>query len=93
MPTRVVSVLVAVAAVVGAASGRQADSGGVTGTTISIGVESAVGSLSLDGENLGFKLAFEEANARGGVHGGLPCGPIAGARVVRRPACWRWPAG
>jgi branched-chain amino acid transport system substrate-binding protein len=32
-------------------------------------VESAVGSLSLDGENLGFTLAFEEANARGGVHG------------------------
>ena len=34
-----------------------------------IGVEAAVGSLSLDGENLGFMLAFEEANAAGGVHG------------------------
>src|SRR6187200_440930 len=45
------------------------DDGGLTGTTIRIGVESAVGSLSLDGENLGFRLAFEEANARGGVHG------------------------
>jgi ABC-type branched-subunit amino acid transport system substrate-binding protein len=69
MHTRVVSLLVAVAGVVGAASGRQADGSGITDTTISIGVESAVGSLSLDGENLGFKLAFEEANARGGVHG------------------------
>jgi branched-chain amino acid transport system substrate-binding protein len=45
------------------------DDGGLTGTTIRIGVESAVGSLSLDGENLGFRLAFEEANTRGGVHG------------------------
>jgi ABC-type branched-subunit amino acid transport system substrate-binding protein len=45
------------------------DDGGFTGTTIRIGVEAAAGSLSLDGENLGFKLAFEEANARGGVHG------------------------
>ena len=42
---------------------------GITDTTIRIGVEAAVGSLSLDGENLGFKLAFEEANAAGGVHG------------------------
>ncbi|MGE0359322.1 MAG: ABC transporter substrate-binding protein [Vicinamibacterales bacterium] len=42
---------------------------GVTSTTIAIGVEAEVGSLSLDGENLGFRLAFEEANAAGGVHG------------------------
>jgi ABC-type branched-subunit amino acid transport system substrate-binding protein len=41
---------------------------GVTHTTIAIGVEAPVGSLSLDGENQGFRLAFEEANARGGVH-------------------------
>jgi branched-chain amino acid transport system substrate-binding protein len=45
------------------------DDGGLTDTTIRIGVEAAVGSLSLDGENLGFRLAFEEANARGGVQG------------------------
>jgi ABC-type branched-subunit amino acid transport system substrate-binding protein len=45
------------------------DDGGVTGTAIRIGVESAIGSLSLDGENLGFMVAFEEANADGGVHG------------------------
>ena len=42
---------------------------GITDATIAIGVEAAAGSLSLDGENLGFKLAFEEANAGGGVHG------------------------
>ena len=61
--------LVAVMAIAGVARGRQGDGSGVTDTTIDIGVESAVGSLSLDGENLGFKLAFEEANAAGGVHG------------------------
>ncbi|MGD9906469.1 MAG: ABC transporter substrate-binding protein [Vicinamibacterales bacterium] len=42
---------------------------GITPTTIAIGVEAETGSLSLDGENLGFRLAFEEANAGGGVHG------------------------
>lgn len=53
----------------GSARGRQPDHAGVTDTTIRVGVESPVGSLSLDGENLGFRLAFEEANAAGGVHG------------------------
>ncbi len=48
---------------------RQAGDPGLTDTTIVIGVESPVSSLSLDGENLGFRLAFEEANAAGGVHG------------------------
>lgn len=52
-----------------AASAAQDSGGGVTDTTIRIGVEAPTGSLSLDGENLGFKLAFEEANAGGGVHG------------------------
>jgi ABC-type branched-subunit amino acid transport system substrate-binding protein len=42
---------------------------GITATTIAIGVEAEIGSLSLDGENLGFRLAFEEANGGGGVHG------------------------
>ena len=42
---------------------------GITDTAIRIGVEADVGSLSLDGENQGFKVAFEEANAAGGVHG------------------------
>jgi branched-chain amino acid transport system substrate-binding protein len=49
--------------------GRQDDVSGLTDTTIAIGVESTVNSISLDGENLGFRLAFEEANAAGGVHG------------------------
>ena len=66
---RSVVLLVAVMAIAGVARGRQGDGSGVTDTTIDLGVESAVGSLSLDGENLGFKLAFEEANAAGGVHG------------------------
>ena len=57
-----------VAAAVAVADGQSADDG-ITATTIRIGVEAAVGSLSLDGENLGFMLAFEEANAAGGVHG------------------------
>ena len=48
---------------------RQAPESGLTEATIVIGVESPVSSISLDGENLGFRLAFEEANAAGGVHG------------------------
>jgi branched-chain amino acid transport system substrate-binding protein len=63
------ALLVAITAAGTVAAARQDDGSGVTKTTIRIGVESAVGSLSLDGENLGFRLAFEEANARGGVHG------------------------
>ena len=65
-----VTLLVAAIARAGAVAGaRQDEATGLTETTIGIGVESAVGSLSLDGENLGFQLAFEEANAAGGVHG------------------------
>jgi ABC-type branched-subunit amino acid transport system substrate-binding protein len=52
-----------------AAAGPHARDEGVTADTIRIGVEADVGSLSLDGENLGFRLAFREANAAGGVHG------------------------
>jgi branched-chain amino acid transport system substrate-binding protein len=51
------------------AAADQPPSEGITDGTIAIGVEAAVGSLSLDGENQGFRLAFEEANAGGGVHG------------------------
>ena len=53
----------------GAADARQDATPGITDTAIRIGVEADVGSLSLDGENSGFRLAFVEANARGGVHG------------------------
>jgi ABC-type branched-subunit amino acid transport system substrate-binding protein len=60
---------VALAAAVGVAATSQEHATGLTDTTIRIGVEAPTGSLSLDGENLGFKLAFEEANASGGVHG------------------------
>ena len=59
--------LVALAAM--ATRARQRDSAGLTDATIRVGVEAPVGSLSLDGENLGFRLAFEEANTGGGVHG------------------------
>jgi branched-chain amino acid transport system substrate-binding protein len=58
-----------VAALLAGATPAWQDDGGVTATTIRIGVEAEVGSLSLDGENLGFRLAFEEINAHGGVHG------------------------
>jgi ABC-type branched-subunit amino acid transport system substrate-binding protein len=67
MGIRPVVLLVTLVAGVGVARERQGS--GLTDTTIRIGVESAVGSISLDGENLGFTLAFEEANAAGGVHG------------------------
>jgi ABC-type branched-subunit amino acid transport system substrate-binding protein len=62
------TVLVA-ALVVVSTPAQQAPDSGITDTTIVIGVESPVNSLSLDGENLGFRLAFEEANVSGGVHG------------------------
>jgi ABC-type branched-subunit amino acid transport system substrate-binding protein len=63
-----ISVLAAALAAVSAPA-RQLAEPGFTDTTITIGVESPVNSISLDGENLGFRLAFEEANAAGGVHG------------------------
>lgn len=61
--------LITVLATASLTAGRQTNATGVDDTTIRIGVESSVGSLSLDGENLGFKLAFEEANGNGGLHG------------------------
>ncbi len=61
--------LTAMLAGLAVAVGGQVVAEGVTDSTIQIGLEAAVGSLSLDGENLGFQLAFEEANAAGGVHG------------------------
>ncbi len=42
---------------------------GVTPTTITLGMEDVTKSFSSDEENLGFRLAFREANAAGGVHG------------------------
>jgi branched-chain amino acid transport system substrate-binding protein len=42
---------------------------GVTDTTITFGIEDTVNSFSTDEENLGFRLAFEEANAAGPIHG------------------------
>ena len=66
---RTLGALLLCATALARAAAEQPAPEGITDTTIAIGVESAVGSLSLDGENLGFRLAFEEANARGGVHG------------------------
>ena len=42
---------------------------GVTSTTITLGLEEQVNSFSADEENLGFRLAFQEANAAGPIHG------------------------
>ncbi len=42
---------------------------GVTATTVTFGLEDTVNSFSTDEENLGFRLAFEEANAAGPIHG------------------------
>jgi branched-chain amino acid transport system substrate-binding protein len=56
-------------ALAGASLRGQPPAEGLTAGTVAIGLEAPVGSLSLDGENLGFQLAFEEANANGGVHG------------------------
>src|SRR5262245_19189585 len=63
------TLLTAAAAGIAVPSALQTAESGITDTTIVIGVESPVSSISLDGENLGFRLAFEEANAADGVHG------------------------
>jgi ABC-type branched-subunit amino acid transport system substrate-binding protein len=42
---------------------------GVTDASVTFGMEAPSNSFSTDEENLGFRLAFREANARGGVHG------------------------
>lgn len=47
----------------------QPASRGVTPTTITLGLEDTVNSFSTDEENLGFRLAFQETNDAGGVHG------------------------
>ncbi len=48
---------------------QPAASGGVTDTTITVGLEDQVNSVSTDEENLGFRLAFAEANVAGPIHG------------------------
>ena len=42
---------------------------GVTPTSVTFAIEDTVGSFSTDEENLGFRVAFHEANDAGGVHG------------------------
>lgn len=61
--------MVVSAAVTAAVQAPQNPSYGVTATTITFGIEDAANSFSTDEENLGFKLAFQEANGGGGVHG------------------------
>jgi ABC-type branched-subunit amino acid transport system substrate-binding protein len=63
------TLLLTVAMAGSVASQSATDTTGLTDATIRVGVEADTGSLSLDGENLGFRIAFEEANAAGGVHG------------------------
>ena len=53
---------------------RQADQG-VTDNAILFGIEDKIGSFSGDEENFGFRLAFQEAN---------DCGPIHGRRIEWR---------
>jgi hypothetical protein len=42
---------------------------GITADAVVFGIEEATGSFSADEENLGFRLAFTEANAAGRIHG------------------------
>jgi ABC-type branched-subunit amino acid transport system substrate-binding protein len=60
------AVLVAAAVTSRAQAGASA---AVTPTTITFAIEDTVGSFSTDEENLGFRLAFQEANDAGGLHG------------------------
>jgi len=50
-------------------AGPWAPDDGVTATAVVFGMEGATRSFSADEENLGFRLAFDEANAGGGIHG------------------------
>jgi len=61
----------AAAAIVGAGLvlAQPATERGVTATTLTFGIEERVNSFSTDEENLGFRLAFEEANDAGPIHG------------------------
>lgn len=51
------------------AKSSSAQQSGVSPTTITFGIEDTVGSFSSDEENLGFRLAFQEANDAGPIHG------------------------
>jgi len=64
-------VAVAIAALTGTGLllAQSATERGVSPTTITFGIEDTVGSFSSDEENLGFTLAFQEANAAGPIHG------------------------
>ena len=69
---RIRGVLAAVAATVAGTAlllAQPAAERGVTGTTITFGLEEQVNSFSSDEENLGFRLAFQEANDAGLIHG------------------------
>lgn len=70
-------------------SGAAAAESGVTAQSILLGLEEKTGAFSGDEENLGFAVAFQEANDRGGVHGRqiawkgyvrTSSGAVAGAR-------------
>jgi hypothetical protein len=80
-----------VMATLAGAGGHAAPDDGITDTEIRIGVEGEVGSLSLDGENHGFKVAFEEANAGGGVYGRQFVWAARTRRSGSPPTCWPWP--
>lgn len=67
--TPIVSPWVALTAAAFVTGLAAAPSDGVTDATVTFGMESATGSFSADEENLGFRLAFDEANGGGGVHG------------------------
>lgn len=51
-----------------AGAARRADRG-ITDDAILFGMENPMGSFSADLENLGFRLAFQEANDHGSIHG------------------------
>ncbi len=61
----------AAAAIVGAGLvlAQPASGPGVSDTTLTFGIEERVNSFSTDEENLGFRLAFQEANDAGPIHG------------------------
>jgi branched-chain amino acid transport system substrate-binding protein len=67
-PGRVVALLVILGGT-SALGGQASSTPGVTPTTITLAIEDVTKSFSSDEENLGFRLAFQEANAAGGVHG------------------------
>lgn len=68
-PGASIAALLSVAVLTCVPSSSTAQPVAVTSTSVVFAIEDTVGSFSTDEENLGFRVAFQEANDAGGAHG------------------------